>query len=300
MSKGRVTKLVGIFGDPVAHSRSPAMHNAAFQRLGLDYRYLPFVVPRALLPHAVAAIRALGLVGVNITVPHKERVIPYLDQLTAEARLIGAVNTIVNRRGRLIGDNTDGRGFLLAVRRTLGFSPRGQVVCLLGAGGAARAVAVALMRAGVRRLVIANRTVGRAVGLTTRLRRQFTRSGAELHAIALSPAAMNREVGSYDCLVNATSIGMKPGDPCLVGPAFLRQCTNVCDLIYNPAETRLLRDARRAGSRTMNGLAMLVYQGALSFELWTGRKAPVDVMARAASQVRGRIRFTPLPKSGKH
>ncbi|MEW6324465.1 MAG: shikimate dehydrogenase [Nitrospirota bacterium] len=276
------TKLVGIFGDPVSHSRSPAMQNAAFRAAGLDYVYVPFAVARGTLPHAVGAIRALGLAGVNVTIPHKERVISYLDEVTAEARLVGAVNTIVNRRGRLVGHNTDGRGLLLALQKTLGASARGRSVCLLGAGGAARGVAAALLQAGAARVLIANRTRRRAAALAKHLRTRFRRSPAALRAIALSPASLARETVGCDWLINATAVGLKPTDPRLIRPALLRRFSLVCDLIYNPPQTRLLKDARRAGCRTMNGLEMLVYQGALAFELWTGRRAPVRVMRRAA------------------
>jgi shikimate dehydrogenase len=280
-----VIKLAGIFGHPVAHSRSPAMHNAAFRRLGLNYVYLPFAVEPSQLSRAVEAIRALGLAGVNVTIPHKERVIPHLDRLTAEARSIGAVNTIVNHGGRLTGHNTDGAGLLAALRARWGFSVRGRSVCLLGAGGAARAVAVTLLGAGVERLVIANRTAARGAALAARLRRQFDRSTAAVRVVALSSVALAHTAAGYDCLINATSVGMRPGDPRLLSPALVRRFPSVCDLVYAPPETRLLKDARAAGCRTMNGLPMLVYQGALSFELWTGRKAPIDVMLQAVKSV---------------
>ncbi|MBI3620969.1 MAG: shikimate dehydrogenase [Nitrospirae bacterium] len=270
--------LVGIFGDPVAHSRSPAMHNAAFRALKLNYVYLPFAVTPAGLPGAVNAIRALGMAGVNLTIPHKERVLPYLDGLSAEARRIGAVNTVVNHRGRLIGHNTDGRGLLMALRSAWGLSMRGRVVCLMGAGGAARAVAAALMGAGVKRLIIANRHRDRA----RRLARAIAGRSARVRVIALSDLSLGRIAVDCDCLINATSIGLQAGDPRLISPTVVGRFPYVCDLIYRPAMTPLLRDARAAGCRTMNGLGMLVYQGALSFQLWTGRKPPIAVMKRAA------------------
>jgi len=270
--------LVGIFGDPVAHSRSPAMHNAAFRALGLPYVYLPFAVTPAGLAGAVAAIRALGMAGVNLTIPHKERVLPHLDGVSGEARRIGAVNTVVNQNGRLIGHNTDGRGFLLAVRSAWGLSMRGRVVCLLGAGGAARAVAVALVGAGAGRVIIANRDVSRA----RRLARSMGGRRSSVRVIPLSDDALKEVASECDCLVNATAVGLRRGDPRLVGPSTVGRFPSVCDLIYQPAVTPLLRDARAAGCRTMNGLGMLVHQGALAFELWTGRKAPIAVMMRAA------------------
>jgi len=282
MKERSFPSLVGIFGYPVAHSRSPAMHNAAFRALKLDYQYLPFAIKPAGLAAAVQAIRALGMAGVNLTIPHKERVLPYLDELSAEARRIGAVNTVVNHRGRLIGHNTDGRGFLLALRAAWNMSMRGRDVCLLGAGGAARAVALALVDAGVEQLFIANRHLKRAEQLARAIRGRGTR----VHVIPLSDRALQRAAADCDCLVNATSVGLRPGDPRLVSPAVVRCFPSVCDLIYQPVVTPLLRDAKAAGCRTMNGLGMLVHQGALSFELWTGRKAPIAVMERAAKRMR--------------
>ena len=286
MKKQVLPSLVGIFGYPVTQSRSPAMHNAAFRALKLDYHYLPFAVKPAGLADAVQAIRALGMAGANLTIPHKERVLPYLDGLSAEARRIGAVNTVVNRRGRLIGHNTDGRGFLLALRAAWGISMRGRGVCLLGAGGAARAVAVALVRAGVTRLIIANRDVGRARRLARAVRGRGARASARARAIPLSDGALQRATAECDCLVNATAVGLHPRDPRLIGPEVVARFPYVCDLIYQPAVTPLLRDAKVAGCRTMNGLGMLVHQGALSFQLWTGRKAPIAVMMRAAKAIK--------------
>jgi len=277
--------LVGIFGYPVAHSRSPAMHNAAFRALKLDYHYLPFAVTPTGLAAAVQAIRALGMAGVNLTIPHKERVIPYLDELSKEARHIGAVNTIVNHQGRLIGHNTDGRGFLLALRAAWHLSMRGRGVCLLGAGGAARAVAMALVGAGVERLFIANRHVKRAEQLARVVGRRKARASVRVCAIPLTDRALKRAAADCECLVNATAVGLRHRDPRLMSPAVVSGFPFVCDLIYQPVMTPLLRDARAAGCRTINGLGMLVYQGALSFQLWTGRKAPIAVMERAATRM---------------
>jgi shikimate dehydrogenase len=285
MKERSVPSLVGIFGYPVAHSRSPAMHNAAFRALKLDYHYLPFAITPAGLAAAVQAIRALGMAGVNLTIPHKERVIPYLDELSAEARHIGAVNTIVNHQGRLIGHNTDGRGFLLSLRAAWHLSLRGRGVCLLGAGGAARAVAMALVGAGVERLFIANRHLKRAEQLARAAGRRKAHASVRVRAIPLSDRALRRAADDCECLVNATAVGLRHGDPRLVSPAVVSGFPFVCDLIYQPVVTPLLRDARAAGCRTINGLGMLVYQGALSFQLWTGRTAPIAVMERAAKRM---------------
>lgn len=303
------TKVCGIFGHPVDHSLSPPMHNAAFAALGLDYIYVPFPVSPDSLPQAVTAVRALGLAGVNVTVPHKEAVLPLLDELSEAAALTGAVNTIVNRAGRLYGDNTDGRGFLRSLAEEAGFLPAGKTALIIGAGGAARAVAVQLALSGVKGLVLTNRTGRRANELAALL---AERTGIEA-AVALWPDS-GRAVGAEadagdgdkstgpedifrparqavtfdeavqrsDLIVQATSLGLSraAGPPPL--PNFLLGPEKVvCDLVYTPPDTAFLKLARKAGARTVSGLGMLLYQGVLAFELWTGAAAPVEVMREA-------------------
>ncbi len=269
------TKVVALLGFPVAHSRSPAMHNAAFQALGLDYRYVPFAVPPAGLRDAVKGLRALGFVGANLTVPHKERVMPWLDRLSPEARLIGAVNTIVRRGDRLLGYNTDAGGFLRAFREDTGVSVRGGDFLVVGAGGAARAVVVALAMAGARRIAVMNRSPERARGLIRRVRSAFPGVAWS----ALSPGSPP-EPGGVRAVIQCTSVGMRPGDPSPLPREWLAPRPAVYDLIYH-APTALLRDAQRAGARYAGGLGMLLHQGAMAFALWTGRRAPIDVMRRA-------------------
>ena len=208
------------------------------------------------------------MLGANVTVPHKEAVFPLLDSVSEEARLIGAVNTIHNRDGALEGHNTDARGFLSALREQAGFEPRGRTALILGAGGSAKAVAVALAGEGVASVAIANRTVERAEALAELVRTL----DVPVQAVALSSAAL-REAGKCDLIVNCTSLGMTGGP----GPAetplaaeLIPPDALVCDLVYNPRETRLLREAAAAGAKTLGGLPMLVYQGAAAFELWTG------------------------------
>jgi len=281
------TKVCGIFGCPVGHSLSPAMHNAAFAAAGLDYVYVPFPVAPEKLPQAVEAVRALEMAGVNVTVPHKEAVLPLLDELSEAAALIGAVNTIVNRSGRLYGDNTDGRGFLRSLEMGPGFLPAGKTALILGAGGAARAVAVQLALAGAGRLIIANRTPARALELTSFLNK---RTGVETGAATWpgTPGgiagftSLAEEFASSDLIVQATSIGLQH-DAGWTGLPFdrMRPEQVVCDLVYKPPETSFLKAARRAGARAVNGLGMLLYQGALAFEMWTGVPAPVSVMQEA-------------------
>ncbi|MEW6447061.1 MAG: shikimate dehydrogenase [Bacillota bacterium] len=275
------TRVTGIFGDPVAHTLSPAMHNSAFAALGLNFVYLPFHVTKDGLGAAIAAVRALGIAGVNITVPHKEDVLPYLDEISEDARIIGAVNTIVNRGGRLTGYNTDGSGFLRAIREE-GFETRGADAVVLGAGGAARAVCVALGKAGVRRITIFNRTYRRASSLAEHVAKA---TGAEAEAFSweeleTSGAAAIRAAG---IVAQTTSLGMHPQEnekPPVPGGIF-HKGQLVVDLVYNPPQTGFLRAAAAGGAATQNGLAMLLHQGAAAFELWTGREAPVEIMRQA-------------------
>jgi shikimate dehydrogenase len=251
------------------------MHNAAFQALGLDYRYLPFAVEPAALGEAMRGVRALGFAGANLTIPHKERVIPWLDDLSREAQLIGAVNTIVRRGERLIGYNTDAGGFLRALRDDTGVRVRGGRFVVLGAGGAARAVSVALAMAGARGIAVVNRSGWRARGLIRRLRSAFP----AVEWSAPPPRSLPSARGLRG-LIQCTSVGLRPGDPSPVPREWLEPRLVVYDLIYH-TPTALLRDAEAVGARCAGGLGMLLHQGAMAFALWTGRKAPVAVMQRA-------------------
>ncbi len=250
------------------------MHDAAFAALGIDARYLAWDVPPAELAAAVAALRAPDVLGANVTIPHKRAALRLMDRLTDVARAVGAVNTVVPTRAGLEGDNTDVAGFLAALAE-LGPSPRGSTAVVLGAGGAARAVVVALSRAGAR-VRLYNRTVERAAAVV-----RAVGSGIEL----LAPGELAAAVGAADLVVNATSVGMAgaaPGSPLPKG--VLPRAGAVVDLVYRPTETPLLRDARAAGIAVQNGLPMLVQQGAASFERWTGRAGPVAVMRAAAER----------------
>jgi shikimate dehydrogenase len=277
------TKICGIFGNPVEHSLSPLMHNAAFQATGLDYIYIPFKVEKAALPDAIKAVRALNLAGVNITIPHKETVLSYLDEISVEAAFTGAVNTVVNQQGRLYGENTDGRGFIKALSGQSGFNPAGKTALILGAGGAARAVAVQLALSGAAKLVLVNRSRPRAEGLARLIAEKtgVAAAVADWPAEGLQPLA--GIIANTDLVVQATPLGMYPHLEETVPFPFnsLKQGTVVCDLVYNPARTNFLKKAAQAGAITVNGLGMLVYQGALSFELWTGIPAPIKTMRDA-------------------
>lgn len=277
------TKVVGLFGYPVAHSFSPQMHNAAFRQLSLDYCYVPFPVNPDRICEAAAAVRALSLAGVNVTVPHKQGVIAYLDELSSEARLIGAVNTIVNKEGRLVGYNTDGQGFVRSLRTDAGFDPKGKSLILLGAGGAARGVAVQLALAGTRKITIVNRTPKKAEEIVQVIN-EHTQAEAEVlpwTAESLAPA-----VRAAAAVVNTTSLGMHPREeeaPPLETD-LLVPGTLVADLVYNPVRTLFLQKAEAAGCQTLSGLGMLLHQGAIAFELWTGCTAPIQVMRDALTK----------------
>ncbi|TAK07972.1 MAG: shikimate dehydrogenase [Candidatus Manganitrophaceae bacterium] len=273
------TKLFGIFGHPVAHTLSPFMHNAAFDAVGLPYRYVPFEVPPDRLEGAVKGILPLGIRGVNVTIPHKEAILPFLDQVDEEAKMIGAVNTVEVISGRLIGHNTDGRGFLESLFE-MKVALSGKRVILLGAGGAARAVAAVLAQQSIAEMVIVARTAARGKALADRLAAispglKVSLWGADWGSPL--PADPDRST----LLINTTPLGMKQEDPLPFPIHLIDSRWSVADLIYRPAETALLAAAKRAGAQVIPGLGMLLHQGVLAFEIWTGQKAPLSVMRQA-------------------
>jgi len=271
------TKLCAVIGDPVEHSLSPCIQNAAFQQLGLDYVYVAFTVKKEALGEAILGVRSLGVFGLNVTMPHKVDIIRHLDGLDETAERVGAVNTVLNNTG-LIGFNTDALGAMNALKtheRNLG----DKKVAILGAGGASRSISFAIAEE-ARELVILNRTLERAGALASRISSDMDR---EVRWGMLSNDVLHEELTDADVLINATLVGMRPNDSeTPVDSSLLREDMVVFDLVYNPLETRLLREAKSIGARTIDGLTMLVYQGAASFEIWTGRKAPVDFMIKAA------------------
>jgi shikimate dehydrogenase len=273
-----MTKLVALLGDPVAHSRSPAMQNAAFAALGLDARYELWHTTAAELAARVAALRADDVLGANVTLPHKSDVLPLLDALEPEAARIGAANTVYKRAdGALVGANTDAPALIAALRDEAGFAARGQAVVVLGASGAARAAVFALLDAGVAQLTLVNRTLARAEGLLADALEHYD-DAPPLLALAPDDLALVGALADAALVVNATSVGWHgdetPLDAALISPGAL-----VYDMVYRP--TRLLRDAQARGARTLGGLGMLVRQGALAFERWTGQTAPLAVMEAA-------------------
>ncbi len=264
------TRIVALLGFPVEHSLSPAMHNSAFEHLGLDYCYVTFPVAPRFLREAVSAVRALDLRGVNVTVPHKEKVIAFLDEVDKEASFIGAVNTILNSEGVLKGYNTDGRGFMESLSEAR-ISVEGRNVLIIGAGGACRAISYYLSQTASSLQIydIDSDRVDALVRDLSGIRSNVGRAGS---------------LGSLDgadILINATPLGLKDTDPSPVDASLIRSEMIVCDLIYK--ETRLLRTASGKGCRTLGGLGMLLHQGVLAFEIWTGIKPPVDIMRKAIS-----------------
>lgn len=273
-------KNLGVIGYPIAHSLSPRMQGAAIAASGADCAYIAMPVAPEALAAAVAGLRCLGFAGFNVTIPHKVAILPLLDALDESARAIGAVNTVSLEAGRLRGYNTDGSGFVAALQRR-GFAVEGCRALLLGAGGAARAVLWGLAEAGARSLAIGARVAGKARALAASLALRV-----EVEALDWRDASFVSLLGQADLLINATPLGMSPHVDAMppVHWEAVRPETFVCDLIYNPAQTRFLRAAKERGCAVMNGEGMLVEQGAAAFEIWTGCKAPAEAMYQALRQ----------------
>ncbi|MBU1598727.1 shikimate dehydrogenase [bacterium] len=267
------TKIVGLMGYPVSHTISPAIHNAAFSTLGLDWIYLPFEVRPEYLKEAIFGLKPLGMAGVNITIPHKVQALAYMDALSEEAKIIGAINTIVVKEEGLFGDNTDGKGFISSIKET-GFSVSKKRVVLIGAGGAGRAISISLAREGVQTIYISDTDKEKCESLIGYIKNRFDILTLEMKDLSV--------IVDIDLLINATPCGMKEDDHLPIDPSFIHPDLLVYDLIYNPQKTRLLEEAERKGAKTFSGLAMLVYQAALSFSAWTGIRPPIDVMMNAA------------------
>ncbi len=277
MSIDGQTQLVGIVGWPVAHSLSPAMHNAAFSYAGLNWRYVPLPVRTGDLAVAVKGLAALGFRGINVTVPHKVDVIPLLDSLTEAVSVVGAVNTIrIDRNtGHLEGLNTDMTGFLADLASNGVRFGKGSRVIILGAGGAARAAAAGLVRSGSH-VIIVNRTLSKAQAIVKFMQSSWAHPNIEWAAMD----DLSKVVEGVGLIINTTPVGMWPDidtTPWPNGVPFPKDAV-VYDTVYRPLKTRLMRDAEAAGLRAVGGIGMLVYQGAAAFEVWTGRKAPIDVM----------------------
>ena len=270
--------MCGVIGDPIEHTLSPTMHNAAFDHLKLNFVFLAFKVKTAQLEDAMRGMRGLGIRGLNVTMPHKNAVIKYLDEVDPTVKFLGSANTILNDDGRLLGFNTDGVGALKALREN-GVELDGKKLLLLGAGGAAKAIAFSIAKE-VGELVILNRVSEKAKELAEALSVTY---GKKVVGEALSPSVIQKSLQDADILINATSVGMHPHvSQSLVAPQWLKPDLTVMEIVYNPVETKLAKHAKAAGAHVISGVEMLLYQGAASFEIWTGRSAPIEVMRKAA------------------
>jgi shikimate dehydrogenase len=272
------TKVCAIIGDPVGHSLSPVIHNAAFNALGLNIVYVAFPVKPDKLEEAIKGVKSLGLLGLNVTMPYKHAIIQYLDETESTAKAMCAVNTILNERGKLFGYNTDGKGAMIALRENC-VNLEEKKMLILGAGGAAKAIAFQAAQE-TDELVVLNRTEEKAKQLANLLNKTF---GTKVKGNTLSPEVLKGELETTDILVNATSVGMSPNVEDSPVPAdLLHSGLCVIDIVYNPLETKLMKDAKTVGTKVISGLEMLLYQGAVAFEIWTNCPAPVEVMKEAA------------------
>ena len=270
------TKLVGLLGHPLKQSFSPTMQNGAFQEAGLNYIYVPFEVTPEDLPDVVKGISKMNFAGFNVTKPHKINIMDHLDEIDKSAEVIGAVNVVTISDGRLKGFNSDGSGFNRSFEEETGTTFKGKNVFILGSGGAARAIAVTLAMEGAEKIYICNRTVEKAEGLAADINKQVRDCAS---SVPLENSEMEKALGDTEVIINTTSIGMQPEPEAIpMDKELLDKRFIVCDIVYNPLKTKLLQEAEKLGCQTVEGLSMLLYQGAESFELWTGRNAPLETM----------------------
>jgi shikimate dehydrogenase len=272
------TRICGVIGDPIEHTLSPTIHNIAFNHLKLDFVFLAFRVRATDLENAMRGIRGLGIHGLNVTMPHKNRVVEYLDEMNSTVKFLGSANTILNSKGKLSGFNTDGVGALRALREN-GVNLSEKKVLLLGAGGAAKAIALSLAPEAAE-LVVLNRATEKATKLAEALRQITDKT---IISGPLSKDVISQHMEDSDLLINATSVGMHPAaGQSVVSQQSIRSSLTVMDIVYNPIETKLAKDTKAAGAKVISGVEMLIHQGAASFEIFTGKPAPIEVMRKAA------------------
>lgn len=284
-------KQAGLIGYPVSHSLSPQMHQAAFDALGIEARYALWETEPAMLAERIASLRSSEVLGANVTIPFKEDAMPFVDECDPLAMRIGAINTVVNQNGCLVGYNTDAPGFIQALARFVSppFDAQGKRAAILGTGGAARAAAMALLENGIDELALLGRTGSHLTALVHHLQTLVVEGQRmPIHGLSLGSTEANIFLSNADLVVNATPVGLKAGDTRLLFDInLLPTRTLVMDMIFNPPLTPFLLVARAHGCRILNGLSMLLYQGALSFELWTGHPAPVEIMRAALGLEKG-------------
>jgi len=273
------TSLAGLLGYPVKHSKSPKIHNTAFEALNLDNVYLAFEVEDSRLEEALNALKVLDAIGFNVTMPHKNKVVQLLDEVSEEVKIIGSVNTVKNENGRLIGYNTDGMGFVKALQEA-GVDFEKKKIVIAGAGGAARAIAIQLAFDGAGEIIMFNRTLSTAEKIVSTINSNI--ASCRARAAEMNETVLKEELKDAALLVNCTSLGMKNAiDKSIVTfPETLHRGLFVADIIYDPPKTKLISIAEEAGCRTMNGLGMLIWQGAIAFKIWTGRDMPVDLIKK--------------------
>ncbi|WP_394926199.1 shikimate dehydrogenase [uncultured Robinsoniella sp.] len=280
MAKNYRSQLVGVFGCPVDENPTGVMEEAAFAKMGLDYRYLTIKVEKDDLEAAMRAVRAFGMKGINLTIPHKVKVLSYLDELSEAAKIIGAVNTVVNRDGKLFGENTDGKGFLTALKNE-GTEVKNKKIVMLGAGGAARAIGVECALAGALEITVVNRNEERGAELAGLIETKTDTAGRFVKWEGSYPVPEDTDI-----LINATCVGLYPNvsDKPEINYDTIKPGMTVSDVVFNDPNTRFLQEAGQRGAKTVNGLGMLAQQGALNFTLWTGADAPVEVMEDTLKQ----------------
>lgn len=269
------TQLTGLLGYPIKHSRSPHMHNSAFGKLGLDYAYLAFDIKEGFLEEGLNSMKTLNAKGFNITMPHKEKVIDYLDEISDDAKIIGSVNTVLNDNGKWIGYNTDGRGLVKALEAAH-VEFMGKKIVMIGAGGAGKAIAVQLAFEGAKEVVIMNRTLSNAEKVMKKINENIHTSKAR--ALPLDESVLKKELKDATIFINCTPIGMKDtmDQSLIIDKNTLHKDLFVVDIIYDPLKTKLLSMAEEVGCKTMNGIGMMIYQGALAFKIWTNADMPID------------------------
>jgi len=271
------TKITGVFGYPVTHSLSPVFQNAAFDYLSLDFVYIPFEVKSEHIKEAIEAIRFLNFKGINLTIPHKKHGYCFVDELDEEAKLLKVVNTIKNEDGKLTGYITDGKGFIRSIKEDGKVELKNKIIYLLGAGGSAWAISGAIVKEGIKKLFITNRTMEKAIAIKNHLKENFNFTNVELVDFEKRNEINFEDI---DIIINTTSAGMKKGDTVLIKEEKITRTIFVYDIIYN-RKTELIKTAEKLNLPHLDGLSMLVYQGAISFEIWTGEKAPIDIMKKS-------------------
>lgn len=275
------TKYIGLLGYPLGHSISPVMQNAAFESRDINYLYMPIELKKEDLEHVVEAMPKMNFAGFNVTIPYKIEIMKHLDEIDDLAKSIGAVNTVAIKDGKLKGYNTDGIGFLRSLEEELNVSVAGKNIFILGSGGAARAISMTLAMNKARRLYICNRTYEKAESLVKDINSKY---GNVAISIPMVEQKMKDAINYAEILINTTCVGTYPNiDETPIDKEILKGHLAVCDVVYNPRKTKLLQDAEKLGCKTMNGLGMLIYQGAEAFRIWTGVKAPVETMFETAT-----------------